>query len=75
MSVAQLSMSLFAANQGFLDDVDKNKVTDFEEALQGYLASSEQELMDEINASGNYDSKIEEKMKKAIENFKATSTW
>ncbi len=75
MSVAQLAVSLFAANEGFLDDIEPSKVTDFEAALQDHMENNEKELMDSVNESGNYDSKIEASFKKAIEDFKATSTW
>jgi len=75
MSISQMAVSLYAANAGFLDDVDPSKVVDFEAALQDYMMSHEKDLMDEIDSSGNYDSKIEEALKKAIESFKSTSTW
>ncbi|MFK5985152.1 MAG: F0F1 ATP synthase subunit alpha [Pseudomonadota bacterium] len=75
LSVAQLAVSLFAANEGYLDDIEPNKVTDFEAALQDYMSNNEKELMDKINESGNYNSEIEDAFNKAIESFKATSTW
>jgi F-type H+/Na+-transporting ATPase subunit alpha len=75
MSVAQLAVSLFAANNGFIDDVEPNKVTDFEAALQDYMMAHENELMDKINESGNYNSEIEASLNSAIESFKSTSTW
>jgi F-type H+-transporting ATPase subunit alpha len=75
MTIAQMAVSLFAANAGYLDDIDPSKVTDFEAALQDYMMSHQKELMDEIDSSGNYDSKIEGSLKKAIESFKSTSTW
>jgi hypothetical protein len=37
--VAQMAVSLFAANQGLLDDVELVKVGDFEAALHSYMAS------------------------------------
>ncbi|NNJ90629.1 MAG: F0F1 ATP synthase subunit alpha, partial [Gammaproteobacteria bacterium] len=40
MSVAEMAVSLFAANEGYLDDVEVTKIVDFEAALQGYLKSS-----------------------------------
>ncbi len=75
MSIAQLAVSLFAANHGFLDDIEPAKITDFEAALQDYMASNEKALMDKINESGDYNSEIEDALKKAIEAFKANSTW
>ena len=39
MSIAETAFSLFAANEGFLDDVEVNKVVDFEAAMLSYLRS------------------------------------
>jgi F-type H+-transporting ATPase subunit alpha len=50
LSVAQMAVSLFAANEGYLDDVEVKKVVDFERALQGYMSSSQKPLLDKIDA-------------------------
>jgi len=75
MSVAQTAVSLFAANQGFLDDVEVNKVVDFEAALQGYMKSEQADLMNKINESGDYNDEIENALRAALEKFKASNTW
>jgi len=75
LSVAEMAASLFAAEQGFLDDVDMNKVVDFEHALHGYMGASQAELMDKINASGDYNDEIEASLRAALEDFKANGTW
>ena len=75
MSVAEQAFSLFAANEGFLDDVEVNKIVDFENAMQAHLKSSNQALLDKINASGDFNDEIAAEMKAAIEQFKSTSTW
>jgi F-type H+-transporting ATPase subunit alpha len=75
MSVAEQGFSLLAASKGFLDDVEVNKVVDFEAAMQAYLKSNEAELIAKINDSGDYNDEIEAAMAAAIEKFKATSTW
>jgi F-type H+-transporting ATPase subunit alpha len=75
MSVAQIAVSLFAANQGFLDDVEVDKVVDFEAALQGYMKSEQADLMKKINESGDYNDEIENALRAALEKFKASSTW
>merc|ERR1711964_143681 len=49
MTVAEMGTVLFAANEGFLDDVDVNKVVDFERALHDYMKSEHSELLDKIN--------------------------
>ncbi|SCZ64400.1 F0F1 ATP synthase subunit alpha [Thiohalomonas denitrificans] len=75
MSVAQIAVSLFAANQGFLDDVGAKKVVDFEQALQAYMKSEQSDLMEKINVSGDYNDEIENALRKAVEDFKANHTW
>ncbi len=75
MSVAQMAVSLFAANQGFLDDVEVNKVVDFEDAMQAYLKSEKAELLAQIDESGDYNDQIENALREALEQFKASHTW
>jgi len=75
MNTAQMAVSLFAANQGYLDDVAVNKVVDFEGALQSYMKSEQAELMAKINETADYNSDIENALRAAVEKFKATSTW
>jgi len=75
LSVAQMAFSLFAANEGYLDDVDVKKVVDFERALQSYLKSAKSELLDKINASGDYNEEIQGAMHSAIKEFKSSNTW
>ncbi|MFN4263465.1 MAG: F0F1 ATP synthase subunit alpha [Thioalkalivibrionaceae bacterium] len=75
MSVAEMAFSLFAANEGFLDDVEANKVVDFERALIDYLGSSQKALLDRINESGDYNDEIAGAMRKALEEFKAKHSW
>ncbi len=75
MSVAQMAVSLFAANEGFLDDLEVNKVRDFEDALQSYLKSEQPDLMAKINEKGDFNDEIKQGMKTAIESFIKTSSW
>ena len=75
LSIAEMAFSLFAANEGFLDDVDSNKIVDFEAALHSYLRAEHQGFLDELNASADYNDDIAAKMKKAIEDFKANHVW
>ncbi len=74
-SVAQMAISLFAANKGYLDDIDVTKIVDFENALQDYMKSNVSDLMDLINESGDFSDDISNKMHEAIKNFKANSSW
>ena len=75
MSVAQMAISLFAANEGYLDDVDVKKVVDFERALQSYMKTAQGDLLERINSTGDYNDEIQAAMHAAIKAFKASNTW
>jgi len=75
LTVAEMAVSLFAADQGYLDDVEIEKIVDFEHALHGYMRASQTKLMDEINASGDYSDEIVAGLRAAVEDFKATDSW
>jgi F-type H+-transporting ATPase subunit alpha len=75
LSVGQMAFSLFAANQGYLDDVETSKVVDFESSMHSYIASNHGDLMKQINDSGDYNDEIEAGMRKALDDFKANGTW
>jgi hypothetical protein len=69
------SACYIAAEKGYLQDVELNKVLDFESALHSFMSSERKELMDAINQSGNYNDDIESQLKDAFDNFKATQSW
>jgi F-type H+-transporting ATPase subunit alpha len=75
MSVAEQAFSLLAANEGYLDDVEVTKVVAFEDALQAHLKSNNQDLLDMINETGDYNDDIKAKMIAALDNFKQTGTY
>ncbi len=75
MSVAAMAISLFAANKGFLDDIEVNKVVEFEASLQTYMHTEEIELIDTINKECTLTNEIDAALTKAIETFKSNNTW
>jgi F-type H+-transporting ATPase subunit alpha len=75
LSVAEMAISLFAGNEGYLDDVPVNKVVDFEAALQSYLRSEQKELLDKINKSGDYNDEIVKGIREALDDFKKNQSW
>jgi F-type H+-transporting ATPase subunit alpha len=75
LSVAEMAVSLYAANEGYLDDVDVKKVVDFEHALHTYMRTNHADLLDKINESGDYSTNIADGFKAALEDFKANHTW
>jgi F0F1-type ATP synthase alpha subunit len=75
MTVAEMGVVLFAANEGFLQDVEVDKVLDFEAALLSYMNSEHEGFMTEVNSEGKYSEDVVSKMQNAIETFKSTQTW
>ena len=75
LSIAEMAISLFAANEGYLDDVDASKIVDFEAALHGYMKSSQKALVDKINDTADYNDEIANALQDALKDFKANHTW
>ena len=75
LSVAEMAVSLFAAEKGYLKDIELNKVLDFESALHSFMNSERSELMNTINETGNYNNDIESQLADAFDTFKKTQTW
>ena len=75
MTVADMGVVLFAANEGYLEDVAVEKVLDFEQALLGYMNAEHGDWMANINETGAYNDEVEQHMRDAIERFKSTQTW
>ena len=75
MSVAEMGTVLYAANEGFLDDVDVNKVVQFEAQLLDWMRAEQKDLLDKIGAEGKYDDDIIAGLKAALEKFKTTQSW
>ena len=75
LSIAEMATSLFAANEGYLDDIPADKIVDFEAALHSYMRSNQKALSDQINASADYNDEIAKSLHDAIKDFKANHAW
>jgi len=75
MTVAQMAVVLFAVSQGYLDDVEVKKVQAFEQALHATMKVKYSALLDEINAKPEYSDDTERKLRAALDDFKANSSW
>ena len=75
MSIADMSVSLYAAERGFLTDVEVNKVGAFEAALLAFFKRDYADLMAKINEKGDFNNDIDASIKAGIEKFKATQSW
>jgi F-type H+-transporting ATPase subunit alpha len=74
-SVAEMGLMVYCANDGYLDDIDVNKILDFEAALLSYANSEQADLMKDIAVAGDWSKDLEAKFKALVEGFKATQTW
>jgi len=75
MSIAQMALSIYAANEGYLDDVPLAQILAFEAGLHAHLANNYGELEKNIVATGAWDKDIEAKFKQIVSEFKTTGSW
>ncbi|MEM8593617.1 MAG: F0F1 ATP synthase subunit alpha [Pseudomonadota bacterium] len=75
LNAAQMGIILYAANEGYLSDIDVEKVSAFETGLLSYMQSEHGELMNDIVKTGAYNDDIAATFKSAVETFKSTQTW
>ena len=70
LTVAGMALSLFAANEGYLDDVDIDKIISFEKSLHEFANEKYSELVNEINTNCDYNDDIAAKMKSLMDDFR-----
>jgi F-type H+-transporting ATPase subunit alpha len=75
MSVAEMALSIYAVNGGYMDKVDRKKIVDFEAALQAFAKTSYADLLKSINANPNLTPEHEAGLKKLCEDFLATGAY
>lgn len=75
LTVGEMAISLYAANEGYLDDVDVKKVVDFESALHSYMRSNHADLLKTVSEKGDYNDTVANSFKTALDDFKKNHTW
>ena len=75
LSVADTAVSLYAVNEGYLDDVEVNQVVDFEAAMHSHVREKFGALLDKLNATGEYNDEIVAGLKEAVEDFKRSGAY
>lgn len=75
MTVAEMGIVLFAANERFLEDVPVENVLEFESALLSFMKAEHGDFMDQVNLEGAYSDEVVETMRTALEAFKKTQSW
>ncbi len=75
LSVADMALSLYTAEKGFLDDISVREISAFETALRSHMHANYANLLTTINESGSYDDAIDTQLNLAVEDFKRTGSW
>lgn len=68
VSVTKQIASIFAVNEGLLDDVEKNEIKKWEEEMHAFLDISKKELLKKLENS--WDDGIKNELKEAITEYK-----
>ena len=75
LNISSIGLVLYAANEGYLDNVEVSKIKDFEKALLGFATSEYSDFMNSIEESGDYNDDIGTSLKDLLEKFVSTQTW
>jgi F-type H+-transporting ATPase subunit alpha len=75
LNVAEMAVSLYAVNEGYLDQVPVAKVVDFEAALHAHGNSNAKALLDKIESTGDYNDEIAAELKALLDGFTATGAY
>ena len=70
MTVAEQVISVYTGVKGYLDNVDLNKIKDFESGVFEKIKSEKPEIIDEIQSSGKLNETTEQLLSKTIEEYK-----
>lgn len=72
LSTANQVVVMYALSNGYLDEIEVEKIQDAEESLNSFMQSSHIEVINSINDSGELSDDVTKKLNKALEEFKKT---
>jgi len=75
LSIAQLALSLYSAEKGYLDDLPIAQILPFEKGLHAHFASNYADWVKAANDKADWNDQVEATLKKGIEEFKKTGSW
>jgi F-type H+-transporting ATPase subunit alpha len=75
MSVAEMGLVLFAVEKGYLNDVELNKIADYESALLSYMSSEHKDFMEGLSETGEYSDEVMKTFTDALDKFKTSQTF
>ena len=75
LSVGMMATILFAADQGYLDDVPLNRVALFEQELKNHLQTQYRDFITRIDQTGEFNDEVAQTLRTILESFKANQSW
>ena len=75
LSIAELALSVYAAEKGYLDSLPIAKILPFEAAMHQHFHSNYGDLMKKIVETGDWNNDIEGQFKQGLDEFKTTGSW
>lgn len=75
LSVAEMALSLFVVEKGYLDDVPVAEIGSFVNSLRNFAHSNNETLLQKINETGSFDDEIAKQLQVLVEEFKQTGSW
>lgn len=75
MPISEQALVLFAAEFGYLDDVELERIGSFETALLNFANSNHADFMKELTKTGDFNDEIKDTLKLIVENFKKNGAW
>lgn len=71
LKVGEEVLVLYAGTHGYLDELEVHDVLRYEKELLAYMHAQKQDVLDALNAATELTSEVEEKIKGALNDFKA----
>jgi F-type H+-transporting ATPase subunit alpha len=75
LSVAEMALTLFAVNSGYVDDIDVNKLLAFEKAMREFVKTKYADLMKRIEQTADLSKDDEAELNTAMADFKKTGAF
>jgi F-type H+/Na+-transporting ATPase subunit alpha len=72
MSVAEMAVTLYAADKGYYDDVEVKRALEFERSLMTYIKQNAADTLNKMESTKELDSESEKQLVSAITAFKGT---
>ncbi len=69
MAVEEQVVVIFAATNGFLDDIKADNVSDWEQQFRDYMKDSHENILDSIREEKQMSDELEEELRSAIDSF------